>query len=568
VAEIGSYSAAEVKIMRNLLLAAALAVAACSSPATDNAAAPTAEAEYDLAAQRAKFATIRMEPDTSFLNAEERTVVNLLIEAADLMSAIYLRQAYHQNPQLRAAIAAGDDPRKPLLLEMFDLHFGVWDGLEEQRPFFGTTPLPDGAGFYPADLDRAEFDAYLAAHPDERAQLLSPYTVVKRQGDRLVAVPYSQEYRQWLAPAAELLRKAAATTSNPSLKKFLSLRADAFLNDQYFQSELAWMDVDGTPIEVAIGPYEVYSDRLYGTKTAFEAFVTVRDPRQSADLARYKDYLRDMEANLPVEERFKNFQRGFSSPILVANQVRGGGDNVPGVQTIAFNLPNDEKVREAKGAKKVILANVLGAKYDRILAPMASLVLVPEQAPLVTKKYMTMETLFHELSHSLGPGSITVGGRKTTVDKELKEQNSAMEEGKADVMGVWNILYLSRRGEFPAAERPQLLATYFTGIFRAVRFGIDEAHGRGAAAQYGYLKEKGAFAWDSGAKRFRIDDARLERGLRDLLAEIVRLQATGDYEGAKAFLNRYAKLDAEAEAVLATMNAIAVDIQPIYPKRV
>lgn len=560
--------------MRKMCVAMFAVTAGCAAPMTTGStervavAAQQAPADYDLAAQRAKIVGIDMNPDTSFLNAEERQVVNHLIRAAELMSQIYLRQVHAENPRLIAELAASDDPRKAALLDMVDLHFGLWDTLAENRPFYGSRPLPPGAGFYPADLTREELDSYLAAHPEQRQALLSPYTVVKRQGDRLVAVPYSEEYRQWLVPAAAALRNAAATTSNASLKRFLSLRADAFLNDDYYQSELAWMDVEGTPIEVAIGPYEVYTDRLYGAKTAFEAFVTLRDPKQSADLARYKQHLRDMEANLPVEERYKNFQRGFESPILVAEQVHGGGDNVPGVQTIAFNLPNDERVREAKGAKKVILANVLGAKYERILAPMASLILVPEQARLVTRKYMTMGTLFHELSHSLGPGTIVVGGRRTSVDKELKEQNSALEEGKADVMGVWNLLHMMRRGEFPQSEKPELFATYLAGLFRAVRFGIDEAHGRGAAAQYSYLKERGAFAWDPRARRFRIDDGRMEAAVRDLVGEIVRLQANGDYAGAKAFLERHARLDDEARAVLGSMAHIPVDIQPRYPDRI
>jgi hypothetical protein len=550
------------------------ATAGCAAPmttgSTESAAVPAqqAPADYDLDVQRAKIVRIDMNPDTSFLSAEERQVVNDLIRAAELMSQIYLRQVYADNARLIAEIAASDDPRKAALLDMVELHYGLWDRLAENRPFYGNRPLPPGAGFYPVDLTREELDAYLAAHPEQRQVLLSPYTVVKRQGDRLVAIPYSQEYRQWLVPAAALLRKAAATTSNASLKRFLSLRADAFLNDDYYQSELAWMDVQGTPIEVAIGPYEVYTDRLYGAKTAFEAFVTLQDPKQSADLARYKQHLRDMEANLPVEERYKNFQRGFASPILVAEQVHGGGDAVPGVQTVAFNLPNDERVREAKGAKKVILVNVLGAKYERILAPIATLALVPDQARLVTRKYMTMETLFHELSHSLGPGTITVGGRQTSVDKELKEQGSALEEEKADVMGVWNLVYLMRRGEFPQSEKPELFATYLAGLFRAVRFGIDEAHGRGAAAQYSYLKEKGAFAWDARARRFRIDDVRMEAAVRDLVADIVRLQGNGDYAGAKAFLERYARLDDEARAVLGSMTHIPVDIQPGYPDSV
>ena len=557
--------------MRPLPLLALLLATACGAadpPAAKTESGVETKAGYSLEASRAKIARIEMNPDVSFLNAEERQVVNLLNQAGDLMSEIYLRQMSEDNPRVRAEIAMSDAPNKAALLDMFDLHFGPWDSLEEGKPFYGDKPQPAGAGFYPADLTKAEFDAYLAANPSERKALTSPYTVVRREGEKLVAVPYSQAYKQWLEPAAKLLEQASAITSNPSLKRFLKLRAEAFRTDDYFESELAWMDLDGTPIEVAIGPYEVYTDGLYGAKTAFEAFVTVKDPKESAALAKYKRYLRDMEANLPVPENFKNFQRGFESPIVVADQVHGGGDNVPGVQTVAFNLPNDERVREAKGAKKVILANVLGAKYERILKPMASLVLVPEQAGLVNQKYMTLETVFHELSHSLGPGSIVVDGRKTTVDKELKELNSGIEEAKADAMGVWNIAFMMSKGEIPAAEKPQLYASYLAGLFRAMRFGIDEAHGQGAAAQYSYLKSKGAFAWDEKAKRFRVDNAKMETAVRDLVAEFVRLQGTGDYAGVQAFYGKYAKLDPHAQAIIASMKDIPVDIQPIYPAKV
>ncbi|HEY0626993.1 MAG TPA: hypothetical protein VGD10_09690 [Allosphingosinicella sp.] len=553
--------------MRKAFLAAMLLTTAACTPATDGP--PTAPAAshdgYDLAAQRAKIARIGMNPNTAFLNAEERQVVNLLIQAAGYMDQIYIRQRSVDNPRIRAEIAAGGNRA---LLDMFDLHYGPWDTLAENHPFYGDRPMPPGAGFYPADLTKEAFDAYLAANPAQKDELTSPYTVVRRQGDRLVAVPYSVEYREWLEPAARLLEQAAGVTSNASLKRFFTTRAQAFRSNDYYQSELAWMDITGTPIEPVIGPYEVYTDTLYGTKTAFEAYITVQDPQASGALAKYKQLLPDMERNLPVEERYKNFNRPFTSPILVADQVRGGGDNVPGVQTIAFNLPNDERVREQKGAKKVILANVLGAKYDRILAPMAEFVLVPEQARLVTKKYMTNETLFHELSHSLGPGTITLNGRQTTVNAELKDVYSASEEAKADVMGVHNILYMMDRGELPAAEREQALATYVAGIFRAVRFGIDEAHGRGAALQYSYLKEKGAFAWVPAQRRFRIDYARLASGIRDLTAELVRLQGNGDYAGTKAFFDRYAKLDEEARTVLAATAHIPTDIQPDYPERI
>lgn len=554
--------------MRIAMLPLLFAAAACATvvPKVPAETAAPAEPAYDLRAQMDKLAVVEMAPDTAYLSAEERQVVNLLIEASGHMSEIYKRQRLADYDQARSAVANIRRADRDLLLAMFDRNFGPWDELDELHPFWGSKPMPEGAGFYPTDLTREEFDAYLAAHPDEAAALTSDYTVVRRAGDRLVAVPYSQAYARWLVPAARLLEQASQVTSNASLKKFLSLRARAFLTDDYFESELAWMDLEGTPIEVAIGPYEVYTDRLYGKKTAFESFVTLKDPQASAALDKYKGYLRDMEANLPIPDEHKNFQRGFASPIAVADQIQGGGDNVPGVQTIAFNLPNDERVREAKGAKKVILSNVLGAKFDRILNPIADLVLSESQAPLVVRKYMQLETLFHELSHSLGPGTITVNGRKTTVNEELKDRYSALEESKADVMGVWNILYMMQRGELPAAERNQLFATYFAGIFRSVRFGVTDAHGEGAALQYGYLKQFGAFRWDAAQGHYVIDPVKMEAGIEALLHDQLMLQAHGDYEGTKAFFQRHARLDEHADAAVARMDAIPVDILPVYPK--
>ncbi|HEX8513108.1 MAG TPA: hypothetical protein VF688_08370, partial [Allosphingosinicella sp.] len=296
-----------------------LASAACTTrPAEPPAAAAAPAADgYDLAAQRAKIARIHMTPNTAFLNAEEREVVNLLIKAAEMMNPIYLRQRSVENPTIRAEIARSEHSQKAAVLDMFDLHFGPWDSLAENHPFYGGEKMPAGAGFYPKDLTKAELDSYLAANPGEKEALTSGYTVVKRRSDRLVAVPYSVEYRQWLEPAAKLLERAATRTSNASLRKFLNLRAKAFRTNDYYESELAWMDVSGTPIEVVIGPYEVYTDTLYGTKTAFEAFITVQDPRESAALTKYKALLPDMERNLPVEDRYKNFNRPFASPILV-----------------------------------------------------------------------------------------------------------------------------------------------------------------------------------------------------------------------------------------------------------
>lgn len=549
---------------------ALLTSCAPSQPKTETPATEIAHAQnyYDLQARFDKIAQVDMKAKTSFLNEEERKVINLLIRAAAYMDEIYFRQVSPENPSIREEIKNSNVANKDLLLAMFDRHFGPWDTLDENHPFYGNTPKPAGSGFYPADITKDEFEAWVSQHPDDEDAFRSLYTIIRRDGDMLKAIPYSEAYKQWLEPAAALMREAADTTTNPSLKKFLGLRADAFFTDDYFESEMAWMDLKNTPIEVVIGPYEVYTDGLYGYKTAFEAFITVKNPEESDALAKYKDYLRDMEANLPVDESYKNFKRGFESPIAVTYQLHGGGDNVPGVQTIAFNLPNDEKVREAKGAKKVLLNNVLGAKFDLILAPMAEHILVPEQSELLVKKYMSFETLFHELSHSLGPGTIMVDGVETTVNAQLKEIYSKLEEGKADVMGAYNILYMMEKGDLPAHEKEAFLATYFTGLFRAMRFGIDEAHGGGAAFQYTFFTEAGAISWDTASERYKIDFDGMERAISDLTGRVVVLQGDGNYDAAKSFLDNYAILDDRARKIISATSHIPTDIAPIYPNKI
>ena len=561
--------------MRSLLIATATAALLIGcSPATPTDTTQTATVEHvqnvsDLQARYDQIATVDLTgTDTSFLNDEQRQVVNLLIEAAGYMDEIYLRQVSRTNPQVRADIVASDHAEKELLLKMFDRHFGPWDTLDEDHPFWSDVSKPKGAGFYPTDITKEEFAAWIEAHPEDAEAFNSWYTIISRKDGGLVAEPYSKVYAEYLNPAAAKLREAADITSNPSLKKFLSLRADAFLDDDYYASEMAWMDLNDTPIEVVIGPYEVYTDKLYNTKTAFEAFITIKNPEESAALAKYKDWLVDMEKNLPVEESYKNFSRGFESPIAVTYQIHGGGDNVPGVQTIAFNLPNDELVREAKGAKKVLLNNVLGAKFDLILEPMAEHVLVAEQSKMLVKKYMSFETLFHELAHSLGPGKIMVDGRQTEVRAELQELYSTIEEGKADVMGAYNILYMMERGELPASEKEAFLATYFTGLFRATRWGTDEAHGGGAAFQYSYFKEVGAVNWDEAEDRFRVDFDKLEQAISDLTGIVVVLEGNGNYADAKAFLDKYRNLDAHAKKVIAATSHLPTDIAPIYPDKI
>lgn len=524
--------------------------------------AATMEIAPDVQQRLSQFATLPLEADLTALSAEDKLVLDLLVQAAQLMDEIFLRQAWTGNPDLRDRLQGLAGPDATAAWELYQVNFGPWDRLDAFAPFIGAMPHPDGAGFYPTDMSAEELETWIAAHPEDRQALTSLFTVVRRQGDRLVAIPYAKEYERWLTPAARLLRQAAAATSNPSLERFLRTRADAFASDDYYASDMAWMDLDA-PVEVTIGPYETYEDQLFGYKAAFEAFVTVALPEESARLARFKERLPWLERNLPIAERFKNLERGSESPIRVVDEVFTGGDTKAGVQTIAFNLPNDERVREVKGSKKVLLRNVMRAKYDRILVPIAERVLAPEDAAKVSFDAYFDEVLHHELSHGLGPGKITLDGRETEVRLELKEHYSTLEEAKADVMGIYDILALIEAGEMPEALRESLEPTYVAGLFRSARFGVHEAHGQGVVAQFNYLLDKGALEVDADG-RFRAVSAELPGAIRDLLADMLLLQATGDYAGTARFLERWGQPSPELLAALAKLEDLPVDVRPRY----
>jgi peptidase M49-like protein len=525
----------------------------------------------DIERRVLQFSPTPLSADLSALGEQERRALAELVEAARPLDQIFLRQASTSNPDLRRQLAAYRGLHAAATLAYFDINFGPWDRLAEWQPFVGDRPRPAGAGSYPEDLTREAFEGWLAKHPGDRASFTSTTTVVRRgrrggggsgQGAELIAVPYSREYEAWLGPAADHLRQAAAMTGNASLKRFLTSRAAAFASDDYYASDMDWMDLD-SPIEITIGPYETYEDTLFGYKAAFEAYVTVALTAESAALARYKERLPWLERNLPIPDAWKNLGRGTASPIRVVDLVYGAGEAQAAVQTLAFNLPNDERVREAKGSKKVLLRNVMRAKYDQILLPIARQVLDPAQLRDVAFEAYFDHVLHHELGHGLGPGSITVDGRKTEVRLELKELYSTLEEAKADVMGVFDILALVERGEMPAELRRTLEPTYVAGLFRAARFGLTEAHGQGVVAQFNYLMAKGALAVDA-ANRFHAVPEKFPGAIRDLLAEMLTLQAKGDYAGTRKFLETYGKASPSLVAAVARLGGVPVDIRPIY----
>jgi len=518
-------------------------------------------ADGGLKAKIDQFATATITADVSKLPASEKKALELIIEASKLLDPIFDRQAYATNPELGAQLKADTSEEGQLKYAYWQIMRGPWDRQDHHRAFATSKPRPPGAGFYPEDLTQTELDAYLKKHPGQEKQILDLFTVVERKGDDLVAVPYRERYAKWLKPAAEKLQQAAKATKNKSLRKFLRSRAQAFLTDKYYQSDKDWMDLD-SQVEVTIGPYEVYEDKLKAAKASYESFVTVSDPEASRKLAKYKNLLGAMEEHLPVPDAVKT-KRGRESPIRVVDLVFSSGDARKSVQTIAFNLPNDERVRKEKGAKKVLLRNVIEKKFDVILTPIAKRIITPSQQQYLSSDAFFNQVLFHELSHSLGPAHTNKNGKKVEVRQALENTYSAIEECKADVMGAYNILYMIERGEFPKTFEKQLLVSYFAGLFRSVRFGVVEAHGKGAAIQINRYLEAGGATFENG--RFTVHFDKLKKAIKDLVHDLVMLQHEGSKAKAQAMLDKYGVMSPAMKQALDQVTDVPVDLKPKYP---
>jgi len=547
------------RLLIALVLAAACQKATMIQPSTA-APANSLTIAPDVAQRMAQLPPTVIDYDHSLLDDNERQVVAKLIEASKQIDEIYWRQVSEKNPALRGQLAKQDGAA----YAYFVANKGPWDRLKGDEPFIGTEKKPAGAAFYPPDMTKDELEKYVAAHPDAKDSLQGLFTVVRRDGAKLVGIPYSTYYKDSLDKAAAQLREAANISNDGPLKRYLMLRADAFKSGDYRESDMAWMDLTGN-IEVVIGPYEVYEDNLFNYKASFESFVTVVDKPESAKLAAYAHALPDMERNLPEPEQYKNPNRGSESPIKVVQELYTAGDARRGVQTAAFNLPNDEVVREKKGSKKVLLKNVMDAKFRQSGKPIAMRVLDPSLTNLVSFDAFFNHVLFHELSHGLGPGFLTQpDGKRVEVRIPLKELYSTVEECKADVLGVWNLLYAQKHGLVTAFDEKQLFATYAGLMFRSTRFGVGEAHGRGTAIQWNWLRERGVVT-PAASGKYTVDFAKARDAVRDLATELLTIEATGDYPRAKTLLDRYGKETPEMTTVNATLKDIPVDITPVFP---
>jgi len=553
--------------MKKVLFLLLLAAAACQqTEAPETASAQNAgdklTVKEDVPQRLAQLPKTLVDYDHSLLNANEQQVVAKLVEASKHIDEIFWLQVSEKNPELRAQLEKQGGPG----YDYFLANKGKWDRLKEDDPFIAPyDKKPEGAAFYPPDMTKEEFEKYVAAHPDQKEALQNTFTLVRRDGTNLKTIPYSDAYKDHLTAAADKLREAAALTTNASLKSYLTKLADAFFKNNYRDSDIAWVDLDG-PIEVVIGPYEVYEDNLFNYKASFESFVTVVDKPESDKLAIYAQHLPAMELNLPEPDEYKNKNRGTSSPIRVVQEIYTAGDARRGVQTSAFNLPNDEWVREKKGSKKVLLKNVMDAKFRQSGKPVGLRVLDPSLRDLISFDAYFNHTLFHELSHGLGPGLIpdpAGSGQRVDSSKLLKNLYSTIEECKADVVGLWNILYALDRKLLTTIDERQLWATYTGLMFRSMRFGIDEAHGRGTAVQWNWLREKGAVT-PTADGTYTMDAAKYREGIKSLATELLTIEATGDFARAQKLLDKYGVSTPEMKSVIAKLSDIPVDINPVF----
>ncbi len=546
-------------LVLGLAVAAGAAFAAAPPPVPDAAA---------LDRMAARLTPTPMRVDLSHLSAGDRRALPRLVDASRIVNDIFLGQLWSGNRALAAKLRADGSALGRARYHYFWMNKGPWSEIDGYTAFLPGVPptKPAGANFYPEDMTKGEFESWLKAlSPADQEQAKGFYTVIRRDASRgLTVIPYGREYREDLERAAGLLREAAAATENATLRRFLTARAAAFLSNDYYESDIAWMDLDA-PIDVTIGPYETYNDGLFGYKAAFEAYVTIRDEQETAKLAFFSKHLQDVEDHLPEDPKYRVAKLGAASPIRVVNELFAAGDGNHGIATAAYNLPNDDRVIQQKGSKRILLRNIQQAKFQKTLLPISMVVLAPADRKDVDFDMFFTWILAHELTHGLGPHQIDVDGRRTNPRLELKDLYSAIEEAKADVTGMVALQRMMDTKAIPggAGEERKLYTTVLASAFRTLHFGLQDAHARGQAMQTNYLLDKGGYvARPDGT--FAVDFGKIKQAVSDLDHVLLTLEATGDYAGTKEMMGELAVLRPEVRKAIDRLAGVPTDIEPIY----
>jgi hypothetical protein len=557
-----------------ILLLAVIAIAACGisgcSRETPQPAVQTTQTTTDPETQKlqtmaARFAPVDLTVDVSKLPDNERQALAKLVAASKIFDALFLRQVWEGNESMLLDLAKDDSPVGRARRHYFLINKGPWSRLDSNEAFIAGAPKkPEQANFYPAGATKEEVEAWFKTLSGaERARATGFFTTIRRGPDgKFIAVPYSIEYQGEIANVVALLREAASLTTQPTLKSYLEKRAASLLSNDYYDSDIAWMELDAS-IEPTIGPYEVYEDEWFNYKAAFESFITLRDDAETQKLMRFGSELQEIENNLPIDPKYRNPKLGALAPIRVVNTVFSSGDGNRGVQTAAFNLPNDERVISEKGSKRVMLKNNQEAKFKMVLQPIAQVALAADDRQHVQFDAFFTHILMHELMHGLGPHNINVGGRATTVRQEFKDSYSTIEEAKADISGLFALQYLVDHQKLDKSLDQTMYVTYLASMFRSIRFGITEAHGRGVAIQLNYFLDNGGVTVAQDGT-FAINPERIRQNFTDLTRDLMTMQALGDYAAAKQMMEKLAVIRPQTQAVLDKLKGVPVDIEPRF----
>lgn len=482
------------------------------------------EVNSDIVKKANEFVPFALTTDFSVLTEKEKQILPLLLEASKLIDDLYWQQAFGNKDSLFAK--TWDESTKKFL----EINYGPWERLNDNKPFVeGYGEKPAGAQFYPADITKEEFDAWTDSTKT------SPYTVIRRnENKQLISVPYHVEYAEKVQKIAGLIKQAAALAEDPGFKNYLEKRVKALLTDEYYESDVAWMEMKNSTLDFVVGPIESYEDALYGYKTSYEAYILVKDIEWSKKLERFAVLLPELQKNLPCEQAYKNETPGIDSDMNVYDAIYYAGDCNAGSKTIAINLPNDERVRADKGSRKLQLKNSMQAKFEKILVPIADLLIAEDQRQYIKFDAFFENTMFHEVAHGLGLGNTV--DKTSTVREALKDSYTSIEEGKADILGLWCVYQLNKMGELGQKEMMENYVTFMAGIFRSVRFGAASAHGKANMIRFNYFQDCGACVRDSITGTYRVDFDKMQEAMLAISAQTLKIQGDGDYAAASKLI--------------------------------
>ena len=519
-----------------------------------------ASAAPNISERLARWKTVEMPYHSETLNAREKQEVEKLVEAARDIEAIYWQQS---DPEALELYKTTKDPNLKRLLFINGARF---DLIDQNKPFVGGKPIPPGRNLYPPGLTRDQIEAYVKAHPSEKDTIYSPYTVLRWQGAKLIATPYHVEYKKWLEPAAKSLREAADLSDDKDFAKFLRLRADALLSDDYYPSDLQWLELKNPKVDVIFAPYETYLDDVLGVKTSYEASLLIRNEPESAKLELYQKYVPDIQDALPLAAADRPSKRGQPTPMEVMDAPFRTGDLLHGYQAVADNLPNDPRIHDTKGTKKIFFKNFMDARVNYVVVPIGKIMMPEAQAAKVSAEGYLAPVVLHEISHGLGPAYSRLNGKQVPITEAIGPVYSALEEAKADVVGMYGLAWLMDHGALAKNRAEEYYSSYVAGIFRSVRYGVAEAHGRAEMMEFNYLVEQKAVNRTAG--KYAVDFARIPGAIASLSKELLTIEATGDRQRAETWLNRYDKMPAELTEAMKAAAKLPVDVEPKYSFRV